>query len=92
MKKEFNPHKVFYPDLSDIPCPECGCWPDEDHADDCPFRPEKEPAVELVATGYEWTCPECESLNRILGFIPHVTCANCSSDFETILPSIAWGK
>lgn len=36
--------------------------------------------VDMIASGYEWNCPVCGELNRIVG-VPkeeHVTCSECS--------------
>lgn len=37
--------------------------------------------VEIIASGYEWECPHCEYLNRMIeipaGFSPELTCDIC---------------
>ena len=38
--------------------------------------------VDLIASGYEWTCPECECFNKIMGVSPTIECDNCSKEFE----------
>ena len=37
--------------------------------------------VELIASGYEWECPECEILNKETEITYYVTCKNCKTKF-----------
>lgn len=40
--------------------------------------------VDLIASGYEWVCPNCELLNKEIE-IPHserVECNNCGEKYE----------
>ena len=41
---------------------------------------DKEP-VDLIASGYEWTCPECGDLIKEIGIKEHVT--HCGRNYET---------
>lgn len=41
-------------------------------------------SVEIIASGYEWTCPNCEHFNHEIE-VPkdeHVTCPSCHHTFE----------
>ncbi|MBW1845556.1 MAG: hypothetical protein JRI94_00115 [Deltaproteobacteria bacterium] len=38
--------------------------------------------VGLIASGYEWTCPECDTLNKEIEIYNQVTCQNCERTFE----------
>lgn len=38
--------------------------------------------VDLIASGYEWTCPKCDTLNREIAIKETVKCANCGEEFE----------
>ncbi len=33
--------------------------------------------VELIAGGYEWTCPGCDELNTEVEVLPEVVCRKC---------------
>ena len=37
--------------------------------------------VELIASGYEWNCPECETFNTEIEITEHVECDNCNQVF-----------
>ena len=40
--------------------------------------------VDIIASGYEWMCPDCETLNRVAGIeLDFVECACCGAEFET---------
>ncbi len=38
--------------------------------------------VELIASGYEWVCPDCKRLNNELAVTEYVNCAKCNAKFE----------
>ncbi len=38
--------------------------------------------LEMVAEGYEWTCPLCEELNSEIESVPLVRCKWCQHPFE----------
>ncbi len=38
--------------------------------------------VELIASGYEWTCPACDELNSLIETTESVTCKECGRDFK----------
>ena len=40
--------------------------------------------VELIASGYEWNCPECNRLNKEIEIKDHVKCPRCENIFEVI--------
>ena len=35
--------------------------------------------VVLIASGYEWTCPNCEALNKEIEVNEKVICASCGN-------------
>lgn len=39
-------------------------------------------SVELIASGYEWTCPRCDHLNTEIASSETVTCVKCGSSFN----------
>lgn len=39
-------------------------------------------SVELIASGYEWTCPECEAFNREIELTEMVECPECGEKFQ----------
>jgi len=45
--------------------------------------------VDLIASGYEWECPECEELNHEIEWKARVTCCSCGKVFEANLPEHA---
>jgi len=38
-------------------------------------------SVELIASGYEWTCPDCETCNGEIEVTETVTCRKCKEMF-----------
>ncbi|MGB7537762.1 MAG: hypothetical protein WBM17_04415 [Anaerolineales bacterium] len=56
-----------------------------------PTLQEDEDAVDLIAAGYEWVCPECDQLNRVIEWREKVVCAKCKRDFEANPPEHAVG-
>lgn len=38
--------------------------------------------VDMIASGYEWVCPECETYNREIGITEQIRCAKCNQEFE----------
>ena len=38
--------------------------------------------VDLIAGGYEWTCPECDHDNKEIEITETVTCASCDHEFQ----------
>jgi hypothetical protein len=39
-------------------------------------------AVDMIAGGYEWTCPHCEALNAEIGITEMVKCPHCHRQFH----------
>lgn len=37
--------------------------------------------VELIASDYEWTCPNCEVLNKTIEVVEQVACEKCGQTF-----------
>ena len=56
-----------------------------------PTIEEEEESVELIASGYEWTCPHCEKLNEEIEIPDKVKCAVCGKGFEVENADHAWG-
>lgn len=46
--------------------------------------------VDLMASGYEWVCPECDTLNHEIEAKGKVTCAQCGTECETNPPEHAY--
>lgn len=42
-------------------------------------NPPKYDSVDLIAMGYEWTCPRCDSLNRVIEVADTVRCQRCGT-------------
>lgn len=55
-------------------CIDCGGWT----ADEV----KKLEGVELIASGYEWTCPNCDYLNREIELTETVECGACRKVYE----------
>ena len=41
-----------------------------------------EDTVILIASGYDWDCPECQHKNRLIASVPRVKCVKCETEFE----------
>lgn len=48
--------------------------------------------VDLIASGYEFVCPECETYNRIAGIAETVQCYKCRAEFEILEAAHAYDK
>jgi len=46
--------------------------------------------VELIASGYEWTCPRCGDFQREIEAKAKVTCGKCNTEFATDAPEHAY--
>lgn len=49
-------------------------------------------SVELIASGYEWECPSCEKLNKVIETLNIVTCRKCKKEYEVSAYFDAIGK
>jgi len=38
--------------------------------------------VELIASGYEFVCPECDELNKVIEVTEIVTCLYCNTKYK----------
>jgi len=38
--------------------------------------------IDLIAIGYEWTCPKCEELKIEIEFMTQVSCLKCRLTFS----------
>ena len=47
--------------------------------------------VDVIASGYEWTCPKCERFNTEIECTIQVQCYICERVFETNPPEHAIG-
>ena len=47
--------------------------------------------VDIIASGYEWICPKCETLNRHCEYTEIVECVNCGKQYNTAPPEHAIG-
>jgi len=45
--------------------------------------------VELIASGYEWTCPRCGDFRHEIEAKTKVTCEKCDNEFATEPPEHA---
>lgn len=52
-----------------------------------------EEPVDIIASGYEWICPICEILHKIIEYphSQHVHCERCGNTFYVDLPEHAMG-
>jgi len=48
------------------------------------------PLVDVIASGYEWTCPECDKLNKEIEYRGAYTCQNCGREVEADSPEHAY--
>jgi uncharacterized protein (DUF983 family) len=48
-------------------------------------------SVDIIASGYEWECPHCETLNKVIEWTEEVTCEQCGETCEAELPEHAIG-
>lgn len=48
--------------------------------------------VDIIASGYEWICPECEEFNTEIEITEEVQCQECLEIFETKPAEHAYGK
>jgi uncharacterized protein (DUF983 family) len=48
------------------------------------------PKVDMIASGYEWECPECETENHEIEVTEKVHCMGCGADFDTNPPEHAY--
>jgi len=39
-------------------------------------------SVELIASGYEWNCPDCDHENTPIAIAEYVICENCKAKKE----------
>ena len=39
-------------------------------------------SVELIASGYEWICPNCDDINHEIEVTERVQCDNCHASYD----------
>jgi len=52
---------------------------------------EKLPLVDVIASGYEWTCPECDTLNHEIEYKEFYVCQNCKQEVRADIPDHCYG-
>lgn len=50
-----------------------------------------EETVSLIASGYDWQCPNCGNENMEMEYSEKVVCKECSEIFKADLPDHAFG-
>ena len=53
-------------------------------------KPDTDERVNIIASGYEWTCPGCDELNNVICHTEMVTC-KCGKSYCTEDPDHARG-
>ncbi len=62
-------------------CPKCGIVYSIHEGDgSCPLA--KDEIVDLIASGYEWTCPSCEKLNEEMEIPKDFVICECGQSFR----------
>lgn len=46
--------------------------------------------VDLIASGYDWTCPVCDTWEHEIEITTKVTCSGCGTVFRTADYEHAW--
>lgn len=65
---------------------DCGIVHDEkEEAEECDH------SVDIIASGYEWTCPNCEELNKEIEWTEKVICKKCKKEYNANEPDHARG-
>ena len=47
--------------------------------------------VDVIASGYEWVCPKCGTLNKEMEYKPYYCCCKCAEEVQANLPEHAMG-
>ena len=47
--------------------------------------------VDVIASGYEWTCPDCGHSNKMPAYKLVVQCRKCKTEHTANPPDHAWG-
>lgn len=50
------------------------------------------PAVDIIASGYEWICPHCGELNKVIEHREICFCNKCGQSVSTNPPEHAYGS
>lgn len=48
--------------------------------------------VDIIASGYEWICPECNEFNKEIEITEIVVCSCCGAKFEANPPEHAYSQ
>jgi DNA-directed RNA polymerase subunit RPC12/RpoP len=71
-------------DGESVECASCGA---KAHWEDDPQPTESDEDIDVIASGYEWTCPGCGDLRKEIEIKPRFVCKKCNlsyavSDYE----------
>lgn len=47
-------------------------------------------SVSLIASGYEWECPHCDTWNKAIEILEQVTCRKCKRTYPVDGTDHAW--
>lgn len=47
--------------------------------------------VDVIVSGYEWICTNCNELNKEIEYKEKVVCSDCGTEFEAELPEHCYG-
>ena len=58
--------------------------------DEIAEKPRQLDEVDCVASGYEWTCPDCEEINHVIAWTYEPQkCSNCGKEVRLSFPEHA---
>ncbi|KKM75372.1 hypothetical protein LCGC14_1390950 [marine sediment metagenome] len=66
-------------------CPECDINA-VNHECKCTCNEHEKANVDVIASGYEWTCPECMKWNTMFAYSEEVNCEDCKAKYHTNPP------
>jgi predicted RNA-binding Zn-ribbon protein involved in translation (DUF1610 family) len=61
-----------------------------EHADNKDCEDDESESVYLIASGYEWECPNCDKLNEEIEITQRVTCRKCKRTYPVDGADHAW--
>lgn len=66
-------------------------WIQPPHLPEIPVTDEQEPeSVDLIASGYDWTCPNCGLCQNVIEYGEKVTCRDCEHTYTANSPEHAY--
>lgn len=39
-------------------------------------------SISMIASGYEWICPNCDDFQKEIEIVQEVKCRNCGAEYE----------